>query len=106
MSTDMERELERTTEMRGFRYGLHDFVAQLAGPEALAAHNDNTQANYLKEGLIGPERPKSCSLWWLAWRPGTWFPTSKFTCTPPIKRGQVPRKSWPFWTWWAAGLAA
>ncbi len=52
MSTDMERELERTTEMRGFRYGLHDFVAQLAGPEALAAHNDNTQANYLKEGLI------------------------------------------------------
>ena len=52
MSTDMERELERTTEMRGFRYGLHDFVAHLSGPEALAAHNDNTQANYLKEGLI------------------------------------------------------
>jgi alkylhydroperoxidase/carboxymuconolactone decarboxylase family protein YurZ len=52
MSTDMERELERTTEMRGFRYGLHDFVAHLSGPEALSAHNDNTAANYLKEGLI------------------------------------------------------
>ena len=52
MSTDMERELERTTALRGFRYGLHDFVAQLSGPEALKKHNDNTEANYLKEGLI------------------------------------------------------
>ncbi len=52
MSTDMERELERTTALRGFRFGLHDFVAQLGGPEALAKHNDNTEANYLKEGLI------------------------------------------------------
>ena len=52
MSTDMERELERTTALRGFRYGLHDFVAQFSGPEALKKHNDNTEANYLKEGLI------------------------------------------------------
>ena len=52
MSTDMERELERTTAIRGFRYGLHDFVAHFGGPEALKKHNDNTEANYLKEGLI------------------------------------------------------
>ena len=52
MSSDMDRELERTTQIRGFRYGLHDFVAQYKGPEALKHHNDNTEANYLKEGLI------------------------------------------------------
>ena len=52
MSSDMDRELERTTAIRGFRYGLHDFVAQSKGPEALKHHNDNTEANYLKEGLI------------------------------------------------------
>ena len=52
MSTDLERELERTTALRGFRFGLHDFVGQLSGAEALARHNDNTEANYLKEGLI------------------------------------------------------
>jgi alkylhydroperoxidase/carboxymuconolactone decarboxylase family protein YurZ len=52
MSTDLERELERTTALRGFRYGLHDFVAQLSGAEALKRHNDNTEAHYLKEGLL------------------------------------------------------
>ena len=52
MSTDMERELERTTALRGFRYGLHDFVAQVGGVEALKSHNDNTEANYLKQGLV------------------------------------------------------
>ena len=52
MSSDMDRELERTTAIRGFRYGLHDFVAQYKGTEALKHHNDNTEANYLKEGLL------------------------------------------------------
>ncbi len=52
MSTDLDRELERTTALRGFRYGLHDFVGALGGAEALKNHNDNTEANYLKEGLI------------------------------------------------------
>lgn len=52
MSTDIERELERTTQMRGFRYGLHDFVAQLGGAEALKKVNDHVAANYLKQGLV------------------------------------------------------
>ena len=45
MATDIERELERTTQMRGFRYGLHDFVAQLKGAEALKKLNDNSKSN-------------------------------------------------------------
>ena len=52
MATDLEQELERTTALRGFRYGLHDFVAAVGGAEALKRHNDNTQATYLKQGLI------------------------------------------------------
>ena len=52
MSTDLDRELERTTALRGFRYGLHDFVAAQGGAEALKRHNDNTEANYLKPGLV------------------------------------------------------
>src|SRR5207247_6673411 len=52
MAPDLERELERTTALRGFRYGLHDFVAAVGGTEALKRHNDNTQATYLKQGLI------------------------------------------------------
>ena len=60
MSTDMEKELERTTALRGFRYGLHDFVAHLGGAEALKRHNDNTEANYLKEASW-TARPRNCS---------------------------------------------
>ena len=54
MSTEIEKELERTTQLRGFRYGLHDFVAHVRGVEALRKHNDNTEATYLKhnEDLI------------------------------------------------------
>src|SRR5262245_40830834 len=52
MATDMDKELERTTEMRGFRYGLHDFEALLWGSDYLKKHNDHTQANYLKKGLL------------------------------------------------------
>jgi alkylhydroperoxidase/carboxymuconolactone decarboxylase family protein YurZ len=52
MSTDLERELERTVVLSGFRYGLHDFAAHVGGAEALKHHNDNTEAHYLKEGLL------------------------------------------------------
>ena len=52
MATDMEQELKRTTAQRGFRFGLHDFVAQVKGADALKKHNDATEGNYLKKGLI------------------------------------------------------
>ena len=54
MSTDIERELERTTQLRGFRYGLHDFVAHVEGVETLKKLNDSIEAEYLnyKPGLI------------------------------------------------------
>nr|AHZ45678.1 carboxymuconolactone decarboxylase [uncultured bacterium] len=52
MAVDLEQELKRTTELRGFRYGLHDFVAQVKGAEALKKHNDTTEAEYLKKGKI------------------------------------------------------
>lgn len=52
MASDMERELERTTELRGFRYGLHDFLAQVRGVDVLKKHNDEMEATYLKKGLV------------------------------------------------------
>ena len=52
MPTDIEKELERTTRLRGFRYGLHDFEALLWGAEYLKKHNDHTEANYLRKGLL------------------------------------------------------
>lgn len=52
MATDMEQELKRTTALRGFRFGLHDFVAKLKGADELKKHNDQTEANYLKKGLL------------------------------------------------------
>ena len=52
MSNDIERELERATQLRGFRFGLHDFVAQVGGAEALKKINDHSEATYLKESLI------------------------------------------------------
>ncbi len=52
MSDDIEKELERTTQMRGFRYGLHDFVARLGGAEALKKVNDRVAATYLKPSLL------------------------------------------------------
>ena len=33
--TELQAELERTLNMRGFRYGLHEFVAAVGGVEAL-----------------------------------------------------------------------
>ena len=52
MAVDLEQELKRTTALPGFRFGLHDFVAQVKGADALKKHNDATEANYLKKGLI------------------------------------------------------
>src|SRR4030095_875856 len=52
MAVDLEQELKRTTEQRGFRFGLHDFVAQVHGADALKKHNDATEANYLKKGKL------------------------------------------------------
>ena len=49
-NTELQQELERTTSMRGFRYGLHEFVAAVGGVEALKEHNDNV--SYDKPGLI------------------------------------------------------
>ena len=51
MSTDKESELERTTRLRGFRYGLHDFLAEL-DVDALRAVNDQVEANYLNQSLL------------------------------------------------------
>ena len=52
MSTELEQELERGTEIRGFRHGLHDFVAQVDGLEALKKHNEGREKGYLKKALI------------------------------------------------------
>jgi hypothetical protein len=59
MSTDLERELERTVVLSGFRYGLHDFAAHVGGAEALKHHNDNTEAPILKRACL-TGRPKNC----------------------------------------------
>ena len=50
MATDKERELERTTAARGFRYGLHDFLAEI-DVELLKRHNDEVEAN-LTDSII------------------------------------------------------
>ena len=51
MTTGKEAELERTTRLRGFRYGLHDFLAEL-DLNALKAVNDHVEANYVNESLL------------------------------------------------------
>ena len=51
MTTEKEAELERTTRLRGFRYGSHDFLAEL-DVEALKRHNDRVEATYLKQEII------------------------------------------------------
>src|SRR3989442_14817179 len=42
VTTGKEAELERTTRLRGFRYGLHDFLAGvgLDGPQARNDHGE------------------------------------------------------------------
>lgn len=45
---EKELELERVTQLRGFRYGLHDLLAEL-DVNALKAVNDHVEAHYLNE---------------------------------------------------------
>lgn len=51
MTTEKEAELERVTRLRGFRYGLHDFLAEL-DVNALKEVNDHVEATYLNESLL------------------------------------------------------
>lgn len=46
MTTEKEAELERVTRLRGFRYGLHDFLAEV-DLEALKAVNNYVEATYI-----------------------------------------------------------
>jgi alkylhydroperoxidase/carboxymuconolactone decarboxylase family protein YurZ len=53
MTAEKEQELERTSAARGFRYGKHDFLAEL-GVEYLKRHNEkNTYHNPEKTALMG-----------------------------------------------------
>ena len=52
MASELEMELERTTAMRGFRYGMHEFVVGVGGVEALKKHNERVFESYLKESLL------------------------------------------------------
>ena len=45
-NAEKEAELERVTRLRGFRYGLHDFYAEL-DMDALKAVNDHVEATYI-----------------------------------------------------------
>ena len=49
-NTELQQELERTLKMRGFRYGLHEFVAAVGGVEALREHNE--RVSYDKPTLL------------------------------------------------------
>jgi alkylhydroperoxidase/carboxymuconolactone decarboxylase family protein YurZ len=51
VTTEKEVELARTTRLRGFRYGLHDFLAAL-DLNALKAVNDHVEADYVNESLL------------------------------------------------------
>jgi alkylhydroperoxidase/carboxymuconolactone decarboxylase family protein YurZ len=51
MTPEQQQELERTTELRGFRYGLHDFFAEV-DLDALRRSNDEAEASYLSPSLI------------------------------------------------------
>ena len=43
MPVDKEAELARVTDLRGFRYGLHDFLAEV-DPDFLKAVNDTVES--------------------------------------------------------------
>lgn len=49
---DIERELERTMQLKGFRHGIHDFLGYVQGAEALKKHNDHSGEHYLKQSLL------------------------------------------------------
>jgi alkylhydroperoxidase/carboxymuconolactone decarboxylase family protein YurZ len=51
MPTDKDKELERVTRLRGFRYGLHDFLAEV-DLAALKKVNDHVEAEYVNKSLL------------------------------------------------------
>ncbi|MBI3326459.1 MAG: carboxymuconolactone decarboxylase family protein [Nitrospinae bacterium] len=51
MATEKEKELERVTRLRGFRYGLHDFLAEV-DLNALKQVNDHVEAEYVNPSLL------------------------------------------------------
>lgn len=57
MATEKASELERTTQLRGFRYGLHDLLAEL-DVNALKAVNDRVEAHYLNSSSLLDRKTK------------------------------------------------
>src|SRR5712691_5765659 len=51
MTPEQEAELERTTRLRGFRYGMHDFLAEV-DLETLKKANDKVEAEYVQPSLL------------------------------------------------------
>jgi alkylhydroperoxidase/carboxymuconolactone decarboxylase family protein YurZ len=51
MPIDKQAELERVTRLRGFRYGLHDFLAEV-DLEGLKKVNDHVEAEYVNPSLL------------------------------------------------------
>jgi alkylhydroperoxidase/carboxymuconolactone decarboxylase family protein YurZ len=51
MALEKEQELERVTRLRGFRYGLHDFLAEV-DLAALKKINDKVEAEYINAPLL------------------------------------------------------
>ena len=49
---EIELELEKTMQLKGFRHGIHEFLARVQGPEALKKHNDKSKEHYLRQGLL------------------------------------------------------
>jgi 4-carboxymuconolactone decarboxylase len=51
MTTEKEQELERVTRQSGFRFGIHDFLAEVK-PDALKARNDRWEAEHGSQSLL------------------------------------------------------
>ena len=51
MTTEKDRVLEESLKLRGFRYGYHDFLAEV-DLEGLKRGNERVAANYIKESLL------------------------------------------------------
>ena len=51
MPVDKEAELARVTNLRGFRYGLHDFLAEV-DPDFLKAVNDTVETQYINTQIL------------------------------------------------------
>ena len=51
MSVDKGAELARVTNLRGFRYGLHDFLAEV-DPDFLKAVNDTVETQYINSQIL------------------------------------------------------